>query len=66
MMNRYYIIDDFYNNSDELVKFALDSVKEGGMKGNFCWCNDSKFIFGRVSKRNVSKTTARNFHRFVS
>lgn len=35
MMNRYYIIDDFYNNSDELVKFGLDSVKEGGKKGNF-------------------------------
>jgi len=35
MINRYYIIDDFYNDPDELVRVALDSAKGSGSRGNF-------------------------------
>ena len=41
MINQYHIIDDFYSNPDEVVKFALESIKER----EFCWRNDSYFIF---------------------
>lgn len=35
MINQYHIIDDFYSNPDEVVKFALESIKERELKGNF-------------------------------
>lgn len=35
MINRYYIIDDFYNDPDELVPVAIESAKDVGARGNF-------------------------------
>jgi hypothetical protein len=35
MINRYYIVDDFYNDPDELVRVSLDSAKDFGARGNF-------------------------------
>lgn len=35
MLNRYYIIDDFYNNPDQLVAAALESVQQQGLGGNY-------------------------------
>lgn len=35
MLNRYYIIDDFYNNADQLVEAALESVQQQPLRGNY-------------------------------
>jgi hypothetical protein len=35
MINRYYIIDDFYNDPDELVRVSLESAINFGSNGNF-------------------------------
>ncbi len=35
MLNRYFIIDDFYTHPDELVEVALDSLSGKVLRGNF-------------------------------
>ena len=35
MLNRYFIIDDFYRDPDRLVETALKSPKEGSSRGKY-------------------------------
>jgi len=35
MINRYYVVDDFYSNPDEVVRAALASIESGPSQGNF-------------------------------
>ena len=45
MINRYYIVDDFYSDPDELVRVALSSAKDAGSRGNFAGImTDSAFL----------------------
>ena len=35
MLNRYFVIDDFYNDPDRLVEAALDAQRDGASRGNY-------------------------------
>jgi len=35
MLNRYYIVDDFFNNPEQLVEAAIESVEENSPGGNY-------------------------------
>lgn len=35
MRNRYFVVDDFYANPDELMQSAIQSLGDDGLRGNF-------------------------------
>ena len=55
MLNRYIIVDDFYNNPDELVRVALNSLnEEDSPSGNYAGVMTTEYFLG-VESREVFK-----------
>lgn len=46
MLNRYFIIDDFYACPDDIVEAAIDSVDDKALRGNFAGIMTSKAFLG--------------------
>lgn len=58
MINRYIIVDDFYDNPDELVEVALDSlVEEESPVGNYAGVMTSKYFLSENLKEVFQKLT---------
>lgn len=58
MQNRYIIVDDFYNNPDELVKVALDSLREeDSPTGNYAGVMTTKYFLGEELRDLFLKLT---------
>jgi hypothetical protein len=58
MLNRYIIIDDFYNDPDELVRVALNSVSaEDSPTGNFAGLMTTQAYLGEQQREIFQKLT---------
>jgi hypothetical protein len=58
MLNRYIIIDDFYNDPDELVRVALNSVSaEDSPTGNFAGLMTTQAYLGEQQRDIFQKLT---------
>tara|TARA_R110002167_G_scaffold323817_1_gene529824 strand:+ start:1031 stop:1639 length:609 start_codon:yes stop_codon:yes gene_type:complete len=58
MLNRYIIIDDFYNDPDKLVQVALDSVSaEDSPTGNFAGLMTTQAYLGEQQREIFQKLT---------
>lgn len=58
MLNRYIIVDDFYNNPDELVKTALESLREDDSpSGNYAGVMTTKYFLGENLRNVFQKLT---------
>lgn len=58
MLNRYIIIDDFYNDPDELVRVALNSVSaEDSPSGNFAGLMTTQAYLGEQQRDIFQKLT---------
>jgi len=69
MHNRYYIIDDFYGNPDDLVSAAIDSLNGNVLRGNFSGVMTSqtylsgtqqKFFKGLLNEPSIDSSTELN------
>lgn len=58
MQNRYIIVDDFYNNPDELVQVAIDSIVEADSPtGNYAGVMTTKYFLGEQLRDVFQKLT---------
>lgn len=58
MINRYIIVDDFYNNPDELVRVAMDSFSEDDSpSGNYAGVMTKASFLGEQHKEIFKKLT---------
>lgn len=58
MLNRYIIVDDFYNNPDELVRVALNSLKDKDLSGgNYAGVMTSEYFLGAESREVFQQLT---------
>ena len=46
MLNRYYVIDNFFDNPQGLVEVALESVKDQKPAGNYAGLTSPKAYLG--------------------
>ena len=52
MINRYFVVDDFYNDPDRLVEAALKSQRDAASRGNYA---------GVMTKESFLSNTQRDF-----
>lgn len=58
MLNRYIIVDDFYNEPEKLVQVALDSVREEQLpRGNYAGIMTTKSYLGEQHREIFKKLT---------
>ena len=58
MLNRYIIIDDFYNEPDQLVQIALDSLSEkDSPTGNYAGLMTTESFFGDQHREILKQLT---------
>ena len=58
MINRYIIVDDFYNDPDELVRVALSSLREeDSPSGNYAGVMTTQAFLGEQHKEIFKKLT---------
>ena len=58
MLNRYIIVDDFYNEPDELVRIALDSLNEKeSPTGNYAGLMTKESFFGDQHRQIFQQLT---------
>lgn len=50
MLNKYFVVDDFYDKPDELVKAALSCAKEDKSAGNYAGVMTSSSFLGQHHK----------------
>jgi len=58
MLNRFIIVDDFYNNPDEMVQVALESLNEADSPtGNYAGVMTTKYFLGEPLRDIFQKLT---------
>ena len=57
MINRYFVVDDFYNDPDRLVEAALKSQRDAASRGNYA---------GVMTKESFLSNTQREFFRAIA
>jgi hypothetical protein len=54
MLNRYLVIDNFYDEPDKLVDVARDSLNGEVLRGNFAGVMTPKTVFRLAAERSFS------------
>ncbi|MEQ8315023.1 MAG: DUF6445 family protein [Gammaproteobacteria bacterium] len=58
MLNRYIIVDDFYNDPDKLVEVALESIKQKELpRGNYAGIMTTEAFLGEQHREIFKKLT---------
>ncbi|MDB9982170.1 hypothetical protein OAE55_03970 [Gammaproteobacteria bacterium] len=52
MINRYFVVDDFYNDPDRLIEAALKAQRDATSRGNYA---------GVMTKESFLSNTQRDF-----
>lgn len=57
MINRYYIVDDFFNNPDQLVEIALESAQKQKPSGNYAGVTTPQSFLSEQQRDILQKLT---------
>lgn len=57
MINRYYIVDDFFNNPDQLVEIALESAHKQKPSGNYAGVTTPQSFLSEQQRDILQKLT---------
>lgn len=57
MLNRYYVVDDFFNNPEQLVEAAIESVDEQASVENYAGATSSQAFLGEPQRDYFQQLT---------
>lgn len=57
MLNRYYVVDDFFNDPDQLVEAAIESANEPAPGENYAGAMSSKAFLGEPQRDYFQRLT---------